>query len=485
MHNSKILIVDDNPAARDTLEGLLTHETYDLIFAANGSEALAKAATLTPDLILLDVMMPTMDGFEVCRILRTYPQLAEVPIILVTALDDRDSRIQGLQAGADDFISKPFDSTELRARVQTITRLNRYRHLLTERARFAWVLEQTDDGYVLTSASDELLYANPCAQRYLSLRDDFGVPLGTRFLPLVQQHYRLHPPTAWEAWQQPAAAAWQHERYLLRPESSTAPALWLLVSVFEDSAGGTGQRLIRLRDITARLTNQREVRTTHAVIHQKLSASLWNMLLSVELLASRIQELSLHQLAGLTDAALKGVRRLRSEIEDILGYLKAPSEVRTTPGCSLQHFAALVNRSSTALGITTVSVSGHEALGDARLVLSNRAMEWIIWELLENARKFHPQQAPTLALEVERCGEQAIRLQVADDGITLTPEQLEQVWVPHYQAEKRFTGRVAGMGLGLSLVASLVWEVGGACHLFNRSDGPGIVVELVLPLRTP
>lgn len=132
-NNSTILIVDDEPVGRDALEMLLTPQGYNLAFAGNGLETLAKATELTPDLILLDVMMPGMDGYEVCRRLRADPLLAEVPIIMVTALDDRDSRLEGIEAGADDFVSKPFNRTELRTRVKTITRLNRFRRLLAER----------------------------------------------------------------------------------------------------------------------------------------------------------------------------------------------------------------------------------------------------------------------------------------------------------------------------------------------------------------
>jgi signal transduction histidine kinase/DNA-binding response OmpR family regulator len=130
---STILIVDDEAVGRETLEALLMAQGYDLAFANNGAEALSKAGELTPDLILLDVMMPGMDGFEVCRRLRTDPLLAEVPVIMVTALDDRDSRLRGIEVGADDFISKPFDRAELRAKARTVTRLNRYRQLLLGR----------------------------------------------------------------------------------------------------------------------------------------------------------------------------------------------------------------------------------------------------------------------------------------------------------------------------------------------------------------
>ncbi|MCB0190500.1 MAG: response regulator [Anaerolineae bacterium] len=131
--SSTVLIVDDEESGRDILKGLLLKQGYHLDFASNGSEALAKASQLTPDLILLDVMMPEMDGFEVCQHIRNDPHLGEIPILLITALDDQASRMQGIEAGADDFISKPFNGAELKTRVRTITRLNRYRRLLVER----------------------------------------------------------------------------------------------------------------------------------------------------------------------------------------------------------------------------------------------------------------------------------------------------------------------------------------------------------------
>jgi len=131
MNNTKpkILIVDDDPVSRMAVEGLLSSEPYELYFVSNGLDGIAVATTLHPDLILLDVMMPLMDGFEVCKRIRALPDIAEVPILLITSLDDQSSRISGLQAGADDFITKPYNSVELFARLQTILRLNRYRRI--------------------------------------------------------------------------------------------------------------------------------------------------------------------------------------------------------------------------------------------------------------------------------------------------------------------------------------------------------------------
>jgi len=129
----KILIIDDEPIARATLEALLNNEPYVLYFAEDGVEGLSMAATIQPDVILLDVMMPKVTGFEVCSTIRSTYSLSEVPILLITALDDRDSRLAGFKAGADDFITKPFDSMELLVRLHGVTRLNRFRHIAEQR----------------------------------------------------------------------------------------------------------------------------------------------------------------------------------------------------------------------------------------------------------------------------------------------------------------------------------------------------------------
>jgi putative two-component system response regulator len=118
--------------------------------AENGFQAIEKAKQLLPDVILLDVMMPGMTGFEVCQRIRNDPQIAEIPIIILTALDDRESLLNALKAGADDFISKPFDRYELRARLMGITRLNRYQKLIQERAKLREANQQLLAAYEAT-----------------------------------------------------------------------------------------------------------------------------------------------------------------------------------------------------------------------------------------------------------------------------------------------------------------------------------------------
>lgn len=124
---TKILIVDDEPANVDMLIQELEEEGYNLLAAYDGEEALIMAQEHQPNLILLDVMMPKVDGFTVCRILKGSGKTVLIPVILLTALRSQEDRVRGIEAGADDFISKPFDRDELLAKIRSLLRQKRYR----------------------------------------------------------------------------------------------------------------------------------------------------------------------------------------------------------------------------------------------------------------------------------------------------------------------------------------------------------------------
>jgi len=160
---ARVLVVDDILSNVKLLEAKLTAEYFEVISAYNGADALARMSEQMPDIVLLDVMMPGMDGFEVCRRIKANPKTAHVPVVMVTALDQPSDRVAGLEAGADDFLTKPVDDAALFARVRSLVRLK----MMTDELRMR---ETTGQSMGLMDATDSLQDANPSG-RILIIED--------------------------------------------------------------------------------------------------------------------------------------------------------------------------------------------------------------------------------------------------------------------------------------------------------------------------
>jgi len=131
----KILIVDDEPFNVELLEGYLS-EDFDILKAYNGTEALLIAGTNPPDLIILDIMMPGLNGYEVCRRIKADGKTISIPIVIVTALNEKETKIKAIEAGADDFLNKPIDIIELTARVISLLKKKQYYDALMGNCHF-------------------------------------------------------------------------------------------------------------------------------------------------------------------------------------------------------------------------------------------------------------------------------------------------------------------------------------------------------------
>ncbi|HEV2649753.1 MAG TPA: PleD family two-component system response regulator [Rhizomicrobium sp.] len=160
---ARVLVVDDILSNVKLLEAKLSAEYFEVSSAFNGLECLSKMEASPPDIVLLDVMMPGMDGFEVCRRIKSNPKTAHVPVVMVTALDQPSDRVTGLEAGADDFLTKPVDDAALFARVRSLVRLK----MMTDELRMR---ESTGQSMGLIDPTTTLLDANP-AGRVLIIED--------------------------------------------------------------------------------------------------------------------------------------------------------------------------------------------------------------------------------------------------------------------------------------------------------------------------
>ncbi|MGB7875817.1 MAG: ATP-binding protein, partial [Anaerolineales bacterium] len=458
-----------------SLADLLDGTDFKLEITATAETGAQMAEELVPDAILLDI---DLDGnaLETCRRLRANRVLKGLPILMLCDYDDRDSRVLGLSAGVDDFISKPFDGIELISRLQTITRLNAKRLLVTDLTRFTWMASQSTDGYVLLDESGGIHYANESAHILLNLPEDY---LGLPFKHIVEFRFVPQPQEAWENWSNEPVPC-----YLVQPESPTARTAWVLVNALDTLLGAEHHRVVRLKDVTERMSIYQDMRRFHTVVAHKLRTPLSMLVSSMSLLKSRLDQLSGDEVKELVRSSVKGVDRLTSQVQQILTYIDAPLALNIGEAVSLEKIPEMVRTISEPLKLSNIVIFLPEHLASKVIALTYDALESILYELLLNARKFHPEKNPTVEVSVGQTEEGFIQIRIVDDGQTLSTEQLSWAWLPYMQGEKDFTGELSGMGLGFPMVATLIWKAGGDLHLRNRPDGTGVIVEMKIPLES-
>ncbi|MCA9083222.1 MAG: response regulator [Planctomycetaceae bacterium] len=141
LDGSRVLIADDNEQNRELLDAYLADQNYEIMMAADGKETLAIVESNPPDLILLDIMMPRMSGYEVCEKLKSDPEKSRIPVLMVTALNEMGDIEKAVKSGCDDFLTKPVNQLELKTRVRSLLRV---RHLANERDRLLAYLEEME-----------------------------------------------------------------------------------------------------------------------------------------------------------------------------------------------------------------------------------------------------------------------------------------------------------------------------------------------------
>jgi PAS domain S-box-containing protein len=499
-----ILIVDDQLSAREVLKGLLIGQDYDLAFASSGEEALAKAAELIPDLILLDVMMPGMDGFEVCEQLRADPLLAEVPVIMVTALDDRDSRLKGLKLGVDDFITKPFILAELQARVRTITRLNRQRRLQmlelqAERDRTQAILEALGEAVIVTDTEGIIQYFNPAAEILTGFTSEEALGQSWRSWLGENSEGSLYDDILAAVY---AGQTWQGEVVSQQKDGPLYDAALTVAPLFAPDSHSQPMGFVSvLRDITPLKEAERAKNEFVSNVSHELRTPLSVLTLVGDNLDTLYERLDDNRRRKMIRDIQKHTQILNDLIGDVLeisridsgrvSMEREPVDLVQLARAEVEEILPLAQQKSQTLqmvGVEQLNVFGN-----------SDQLRQVIRNLLNNAIKYTPDggqircegaliSSPALATNKEKetwPGSTSLpvdswaALRVVDTGIGISEESLPHLFERFYRVKAQ--RNIRGTGLGLAIARKLI-ELHGGHIAVSSTPGEGSTFAIYLPL---
>ena len=513
-----ILLVDDIPANLRVLYESLHGRDYKLFIANGGEQALEVAHKSHPDLILLDIMMPDLDGFEVCRRLKQDPATAGIAIIFLSALDDTADKIRGLELGAVDYVTKPFNPDEVAARVEThckILRLeqelaNRNRQLELVRDR---ILSSMAEGIVGLDADGRVSFVNPAAERILGVaaHDILARELSEWEPPTLRQtisHVLLKP-----------SEVSVDELTLPRPDASTVP-IELHIAPICESEQIKGAVLV-LRDLSERRQVEAKLHRTSDQLREsdsKLRQAQMQLFQAAKLESvGRLAAGVAHEVKNPLAIIQLGLDYLEASLEhdpvatevrhDMLhAVLRADTVVRGLLDFSRERALDLSPHAINQILEESLKLVRHEltqrnirletALGEA---LPERhfdadKMQQVFLNLFMNAMHamehggvLHVSSTLTEVTDADlgthardagfSVGDRLIRVVIEDSGPGIKPENLSKLFDPYFTTKRQGEGT----GLGLSVTRNIVTLHQGSIDLDNRGEGGARAVLLFKP----
>ncbi len=506
IHQPIILLVDDDSVARRMMKLVFSRQNYKLIEAGDGEEALQQAARYTPDLILLDVMLPGMSGFEVCQKLRADPELGEIPVMLITALHDRLSRLQGIEAGADDFISKPINKIEIRKRVETIIRLDRYRQmraaeLQAERDRTRAILEAVGEAVVVTDVAGIIQYMNAAAVELTGYTPAQAIGQGWWLWHSDQQSDALY--TDIHTYVQ-AGNVWRGEVVNRRKDGTLYNAMKTIAPLFSPQ---NHEEVVGLVSVQRDITPLKEADRMKDQFVSNVSHELRTPLSVLTLLSGSLEKMYASMDEATRHAIIQDIRNqtrlLNDLVSDILDMSRIDSQRVSMQRDPLDLDLLLREEVEKQLPLMQRKHQEFHVLSNNPILVhvNDGQLRQVIRNLVNNAIKYTPEYGSLWCecaiLENGECKMESLHpslhvwpgveelaegkwaaIRVIDTGIGIAPEELPKLFERFYRVTPQ--GSVPGTGLGLSIARDLIRLHNGHIAIHSTPDD-GTVVAFYLP----
>ncbi|TAK25020.1 MAG: response regulator [Chloroflexota bacterium] len=478
----RVLVIDDNPESVALIRAQLRRSGYGVMTEANGRVGIEAALADPPDVVLVDVMMPEMDGFEVCRRLRDHPVTHAVPILVLTALHARTDKIRALDAGADDFLSKPVDRAELLARVGSLMRQKRtFDELTQERATLSSIMSSINDGVVVVDPSRSIRYCNGRAGEFLGIDPvgAIGLSIDAAYAHLATRLADAAPVNS--AWEQ--AVASPEERPSLDVTLAQPTQRDLRIEFFP-MVGATDLAFgVLLRDMTKERAAERLKDELVSVVSHELRTPLASLVGFAELLL--VRPFGEEERREFLNIMLEEGRRLTELINDFLDLQRMESG-RQAIAPVATHLASVIERAVISLGQEPerpIAVDVPNSL--PRVFIDGDRVQQVLTNLISNARKFSPAggqiEISGRVVESAAAGP-AVEIAVRDHGLGIPPEALVRVFEKFYRVDSGDRREIKGTGLGLAISRQIIEAHGG--RLWAESDGlgKGACFRFTLPL---
>lgn len=500
-----ILLVDDNPQNLKVLYETLKDKGYRLLIANDGEKALDLAHRHQPEVILLDIMMPDLDGYQVCERLKADPVTSDSAVVFLSALDDLQAKVRGFSLGGADYISKPFEAREVIARVKTHARVIRLERELQARNRQlendqARILNSISEGIYGLDAEGAIVFANPAAA--LIMRSSAEELIGQNFFDLhfrTAQQDRESLPVYATCSQ--GVAENQRAIEMQRADGTPFPVEYRSTPKLDgDELHGA---VVVFRDITAELESEQALEDArHLVQQQREQLAHFSRLTTVGEMAAGVAHEVNQPLTAITNYARVARRMLGKEafdqqlLEETLGKIEAQSHRASEVIRRIRRFMKKPEAGKDVLSLSAlledtrkfaeVDIRNNEGgveisvADDVPEVIADPIqVQQVALNLIRNALESTRSAGSSAPVEVAvtMADNQCVRVAVTDHGAGLPPDAEEKLFLPFY------TTKEDGMGIGLPMCRSLIQAQGGDIG-FERPEHDGARFYFTLPVAS-